>query len=155
MFENCKTKCTITFSVSYVYGIDVLYQTHDGAPDGYLSQNINKGFSGKWVYIKPKRTSDILRAASGFELVLDRNPHPHEKDLSGGSLSMYYRYLFPTYTKWSTWSPRINVTSIYFLESNPNRESCTEDINKDRNKGQFLYLCWRGIRTGRMKLYII
>ena len=131
------------FCLVYVRGIDVISQDKRGAPAGYLKEDVNKGFGGKYVYIKPIFTEDKLSGSSGFNLVItnNENNNPVAKDLSKGAGDLgagQFRYIVPRYDDDSR-----KVTEIKLVENlNNDFNSCTSDINKGRG-GRELYLCWR------------
>ena len=130
-------------NLEYVSGIDVISQDVGGAPEGYLEEDVNKGFGGKYVYIKPIITEDKLSASSGFNLVItnNENNNPVAKDVSKGAGDLgagQFRYIVPRYD-----DNVLKVKEIKLVESlNNDFNSCTQDINKGRG-GRELYLCWR------------
>ena len=130
-------------NLGYVSGIDVITQDLREAPTGYLEEDVNKGFGGKYVYIKPIFTKDKSTASSGFNLVItdSENNNPVAKDVSKGAGDLgagQFRYIIPRYD-----DNVHKVKEIKLVESlNNDFNSCTQDINKGRG-GRELYLCWR------------
>ena len=139
--------------MAYIRGFDVRYEDQDGLvleSSGYIVNNINNGFGGKFVYIKPTYTMDKFRAATSFQLTVTyindiKDRRPDIKDLAKGAGGPY-RYITPVYDGHSIPTKRV-VSTIYFTETNPDRTSCTENINQGR-EGRNLFLCWEtGILT--------
>merc|ERR1712141_621752 len=60
----------------YVHDFDVHYGG-SSPPYRYLNQDINKGFGGEYVWIKPIWTSSRGRAASGFVFVKTSSSQPY------------------------------------------------------------------------------
>ena len=102
------------------------------------------------MYIKPTRTLDKLRAATGFELIVTDDDYPYmysHKNVAEGAAGEF-RYILPVYSD----GPK--VTRIFFLEAdNPHWGGCTENINKNRY-GRSLALCWETPETGINELLI-
>ena len=122
-------------------GIDIAYQDGEGASPGYLVDDLNEGYGGKYVYIKPIFTSDKSAAASGFDVVIkdvaDNNPLAKDVSKGAGDLGAgKFRYIIPRYIDDS---PKVKYINI--VETLSKEDSCTQNINKGRG-GRTLYLCW-------------
>ena len=130
----------VYFVVRYVHGISVLYG-NTGAPS---YTDINEGFHGKEVQIKPIWTYDKSKAASGFELVISdiEDNTTNNENIANGSGGKF-RYIIPKYT---SYAPKI--TDILIVQDRQQDMNCTDDINKER-LGPHLYLCWEFEQTGR------
>ena len=125
----------------YVSDIDVSVQVFSGAPSGFISKDINKGFHSllhNWyTYIGPVLTTRSSMAASSFELLIRDDAVTGLKDLAN-RMGGKYRYL----RKLSDPnSPKIKVIRLVENKSIFNFDGCTGNINEGRG-GRSLFLCW-------------
>jgi len=120
-------------SVKYVSDIIVVYQDNAGPATDCLPEDINKGFEGKYVYIKPIYTTTESQGVTSFSLIIDKNSKSGYDDLAKGT-GGDYRYLIP-----ERGSGR-KIKNV-FLSENVQGDGHTGDINKNRG-GRYLYLCW-------------
>ncbi|CAG2165231.1 unnamed protein product [Oppiella nova] len=105
---------------------------------GCLPQDINKGFKGEYVWLRPEYTTNKRKAATGFHIMIsgerlyDAND-VHHRDLAIGAGGQY-RYLIAEYN-----GPN-KITTVWLSED---KQGCgsTGDINAGRG-GRYLYLCW-------------
>lgn len=120
----------------WVKDIDVIYGNSktDYTGEHTLPQDINKGFQGKYVFLRPTFTTNRMEAATKFNLLIESLPLSH-RDLALGSGGAY-RYILPVND--------INVTrkiSRIWLSEREEGDGYTGDINRGRG-GRYLFLNW-------------
>ncbi|KAF2265131.1 hypothetical protein CC78DRAFT_427142, partial [Lojkania enalia] len=108
------------------------------------SANINHGFGGKYVYIKPVLTSNAAGAATGFDLAIRDKPYDGPnvaiKNLAEGAGGKY-RYLVP---KYEAGKPPIRQLWLWRADGQQAPKigwSLVGNINEGRG-GDALYLEW-------------
>lgn len=108
------------------------------------SANINHGFGGRHVYIKPILTANALEAATGFDLAIRdqpyEGPNARIKDLAKGAGGKY-RYLVPKREPGKT-----PIRQLWLWRADGRQAprlgwEMTGDINKGRG-GDYLLLEW-------------
>lgn len=113
------------------------------ANDGQ-SNDINKGFGGKYVWLQVVWTSDINKAVTGFHFVKQSGEDPHYQDLAKGA-GGDYRYLIPL--KQPNYNFRLTQVKLFRSDKEITQFPAgyvghTTDINAGRG-GTFLYLAWK------------
>ncbi|CAG2111498.1 unnamed protein product [Medioppia subpectinata] len=103
-----------------------------------LLEDINAGFKGEFVYLRPEYTPIYTQAATGFHVVTADGPlydknDPAHWDLAKGTGGKY-RYIVTEY------SGHRKVNNVWLSEQ-AQGERHTSDINSGRG-GRYLYLCW-------------
>lgn len=114
--------------------IEVVYGHAFSTDRHTLPQDINKGYQGSYVYLKPIFTTNRNEAATKFKLKIGIFSLPH-RDLAKGAGGAY-RYLLPV----NDIAVNKKITRIW-LSENQEGDGYTSDINKNRG-GRFLYLNW-------------
>ncbi|RYP25855.1 hypothetical protein DL767_008246 [Monosporascus sp. MG133] len=124
------------FLMSYVRTLEVVYDDSAGAVD---KEDINKGYGGQYVYLRPQYTSNRNEAACGFSLYTTYVEDLCANDISKGDGHDLYRYI-NVYHKLDNEGTRV-IGSVYLREERMG-DGQTDDLNKDRG-GRDLYLCWK------------
>ncbi|KAL4067473.1 hypothetical protein V8B97DRAFT_1918959 [Scleroderma yunnanense] len=121
--------------VNYVRTVEVVY----GDSSGSLGEeDINKGFGGQYVYLKPKYTFSRNDAARGFSFHTTYVEDLCANDLSKGDGKDLYRYIHAHYRPNGDGRP---IGQVY-LSTIEDGDGHTADLNRDRG-GRYLYLCWK------------
>ena len=139
MLNLCKIN-SFNITAHYVKDIEVAYRDDKGAPSGFIDDNINKGFNGTFVYIRPTWTDDKFQAATSFEFKKTGDEDNSYKNIAKGA-GGEYRYLIP-----QTNAGGQPINTIWLTE-NKSDAVCADELNAGRG-GRDLYLCWEaaGIR---------
>merc|ERR1712003_437823 len=124
-----------------IVGVESVSQILGGAPDGYLSEDVNEGmgFWTRYVYVKARaRPSDT--GCSGFEF----RRHGSEVDYPTGTGDLAdgaggdYRYLVPV----GQVPAESAVKEVWWQVGNESNDgNCTGNVNEGRG-GRNLYFCW-------------
>ncbi|KAI1390597.1 uncharacterized protein F4822DRAFT_426445 [Hypoxylon trugodes] len=122
--------------MSYIRTLEVVYDDRRGAVDG---EDINKGFGGEYVYLRPHYTSNRDEAACGFSLYTTYVEDLCATSISKGDGRDLHRYI-NVYHKLDNEKTRV-VRSVYLREKKMG-DAQTDDLNRGR-KGRYLYLCWK------------
>lgn len=115
----------------WVKDIDVIYGSSNYST---LPQDINKGFQGEYVFLKPIYTANRSEAATKFKLKIVMFALPY-RDLAKGTGGSY-RYLLPV----NDLDVNRKITRIW-LSGDQEGDGYTGDINRGRG-GRYLYLNW-------------
>lgn len=136
--ETCKAPAPAPQPVDLIVGVNSIAQGSCCAPPGYLAEDTNKGYGGKYVYVKA-RVEKSLEGIAGFEFRQHSSAMYGGDDRITGDLAKgaggTYRYLVPVGTR----PPESAVNRVWWTETRT--KNCTGDINKGRG-GRYLYFCW-------------
>jgi len=128
----------------YVADIEVNNTGGPAPPPGYLSEDINKGFGGEYVWLKPIRTNDSSRAASAFRFYKTPTRNDDYDDLAKGT-GGEYRYLERVQDgkQYITSIELISIEKLTagILQEYFGRDGWTSNLNEGRG-GRVLYLGW-------------
>lgn len=126
----------------FIIGLKFTATEKSSAPEGYLREDVNKGFGGKYTYVG-QVSGKKSQACAGFEFVRTRHAIGYLPAHSTGDMAKGaggdYRYLKPVF------HGRRKVKEVWWTE-NANEgggdKGCTGDVNAGR-EGRYLYFCWR------------
>ncbi len=129
LIYNHNVRCPL-----FVKRIDVEYCEH--CPEYCLREDINKGFGGDYVWLRPIYTYNSSEAANCFHVeIYDHQRYHSMGDLARGSGGAY-RYLVQANS--GNCSDKIRDV---WLSDFQNGRGFTKDINEGRG-GRYLYLNW-------------
>ncbi|EJD44425.1 hypothetical protein AURDEDRAFT_65289 [Auricularia subglabra TFB-10046 SS5] len=128
-----------------VYGDNAGAQPFDSVKEiAEKSADINYQFGGDYVWLRSQLTGDAQKGATGFQVVLSKDPIAGQFDLASGA-GGDYRYLIPTFGEEG--KPHATELALYRTSWSvstppPGYYGMTEDINVHRGK-TYLYLVWK------------
>jgi len=118
----------------YVKRIDVEYC--EQCPDYCLREDINKGYGGDYVWLRPIYTYNSSEGANSFHVeIYDHKHYDKIEDLARGAGGAY-RYLVPSHS-----GNCCDKIRDVWLSDFQNGRGFTKDINEGRG-GRYLYLNW-------------
>ncbi|KAG6867895.1 hypothetical protein C0993_009741 [Termitomyces sp. T159_Od127] len=132
-----------------VYGEQATDAPGDRIRDWYNgSDDINRSFGGKYVWLVPEWTTQVSQALTNVDLVIQGQADTRYDDLAKGA-GGNYRYLIPVRRS----NQKLFISALTLARSEdalndiPEQiwrslpQGATNDINKGRH-GDFLYLVW-------------
>jgi|EP01040_Poterioochromonas_malhamensis_P006833 hypothetical protein len=134
----------------FVQRLDVIYGDNPSQmPPSSVQENygqsndINKGFGGKYVWLQVVWTPDINQAVTGYHFIKQSDEDKRYQDLAKGA-GGDYRYLLPL--KQPNYNFRLTEVKLFRSDKEilqfPGYDGHTTDINGGRGKS-FLYLAWK------------
>jgi len=112
-----------------------------------LNADINSGYGGDFVWLKPIWTDDVTKAVTSIEFVKQKEANSEYKDLAKGA-GGDYRYLKllrdpqskARITEAGLWR-QLNKTEGPRYPPKETYQFVTKDLNMDR-EGDYLFVCW-------------